>query len=166
MPGIYMEPIGIVHSPFFDVEGMPIQPIGAAGVKGTVVLNPELAPGLKDLDGFSHIILIYWFHASKGYSLHVKPFLDDTLRGVFATRVPRRPNSIGLSVVRLIAIDGTTLHIEDVDILDGTPLLDIKPSIPTFDHREGQSVGWFAHRQEAAAHMRADRRFADHDIPR
>jgi tRNA (adenine37-N6)-methyltransferase len=166
MPGIYMEPIGIVHSPFSDVEGMPIQPIGAQGVQGTVEIVPGLTPGLKDLDGFSHIILIYRFHASKGYSLHVKPFLDDTLRGVFATRVPRRPNGIGLSVVRLTGIEGATLFIEDVDILNGTPVLDIKPFIPMFDHREVQSVGWFAQRQEAAGHLKADRRFADLDAPR
>jgi tRNA (adenine37-N6)-methyltransferase len=161
MKDIRFKPIGLVRSPFLDVEGMPIQPIGAVGVKGTVELDADLEPGLKDLDGFSHIILIYCFHLSNGCSLHVRPFLDNTLRGVFATRVPRRPNAIGLSVVRLTGICGTTLKIEDVDILDRTPVLDIKPFVPSFDNREAQRVGWFTERAQKASEIRADRRFID-----
>ncbi len=166
MQDISFKPIGIVRSPFSDVEGMPIQTIGAVGVKGTVELDSDLGHGLKDLKDFSHIILIYCFHLSRGYSLHVHPFLDDTLRGVFATRVPRRPNAIGLSVVKLTGINGSTLEIEDVDILDQTPVLDIKPFVPSFDNRETQKTGWFAKRAQNASEIRADRRFVDlaHDV--
>lgn len=140
---------------------MPVQSVAAVGVKGTVELDPELEAGLKDLEGFSHIILIYYFHLIKGYSLHVVPFLDPTLKGVFATRVPRRPNGIGLSVVRLTGINGNNLEIQDVDVLDGTPLLDIKPFVPDFDHRDVQSTGWFAKGAPKASVIRADRRFMD-----
>jgi tRNA (adenine37-N6)-methyltransferase len=152
-------PIGVIRSPFVDTEGMPIQPSGAPGVTGTVELEPEFCAGLKDLDGFSHIILIYHFHLSKGQSLEVKPFLDDELRGVFATRAPRRPNSIGISVVRLIRIEGRTLSIEDVDIVDGTPLLDIKPHVPEFDCRQTARVGWLTGKAGLASSIAADGRF-------
>jgi tRNA-Thr(GGU) m(6)t(6)A37 methyltransferase TsaA len=161
MEEIAFKPIGLIRSPFYDVQGMPVQSVAALGVKGTVELDPELSPGLKDLEGFSHIILIYYFHLNKGYSLHVIPFLDPNLKGVFATRVPRRPNGIGLSVVRLTGIKGNTLEIEDVDILDQTPLLDIKPFVPKFDHRDVQSTGWFAEGAKKASEIRADRRFID-----
>jgi tRNA (adenine37-N6)-methyltransferase len=159
-------PIGIIRTPFPDVEGMPVQPMGAQGVKGRIHLNADLEPGLKDLDGFSHIMLIYCFHLSKKCSLHVLPFLDRTPRGVFATRVPGRPNGIGISVVRLTNIRGTIVHIEDVDMVDGTPLLDIKPFVPQFDNREVQKAGWFTNRADKAVAVRSDRRFARelHDI--
>jgi len=160
MDEIIYKPIGMIHSPFTVVDGMPIQPSGAAGVRGTVELRADLAPGLKDLEGFSHIILIYHFHLSIGYSLDVKPFLNDTLRGVFATRAPKRPNPIGLSVVRLTGISGTTLNIEDVDVVDQTPLLDIKPFVPDFDNREAQSIGWLAGQTPRVTVIKADRRFA------
>jgi tRNA (adenine37-N6)-methyltransferase len=161
MDEIILKPIGVIHSPFLDVEGMPNQPMGATGVKGTIELNSDLELGLKDLDGFSHIMLIYFFHLSRGYSLHVLPFLDRTPRGVFSTRVPRRPNGIGLSVVRLRGIRGCLLDIEDVDVLDGTPLLDIKPFVPQFDNREVQKAGWFENRADNATTVRADRRFVE-----
>ena len=107
---------------------MPIQPSGAKGVAGTIEISPDFIEGLKDLDGFSHIILIYHFHLSKEYTLSVKPFMDDKLRGVFATRAPRRPNPIGISVVKLIKVEPRNLlYTENLDIIDGTPLLDIKP---------------------------------------
>ncbi len=160
MDEIVFKPIGVIRSPFLGVEGMPIQPIGAVGVKGAVELNADLEPGLKDLEGFSHVMLIYCFHLSNGYSLHVVPFLDRTPHGVFSTRVPRRPNGIGLSVVRLTGIRGSVLDIEDVDVVDGTPLLDIKPFVPQFDNREVQSAGWFTNRADNATVVRADRRFA------
>ena len=159
MEEISYRPIGVIRSPYKETEGTPIQTTGAKGVGGTVEILPERAEGLKDLDGFSHIILIYHFHLSKGYSLTVKPFLDDTPRGVFATRAPKRPNAIGFSVVRLVKIEGATLHIEDVDIVDSTPLLDIKPYVPEFDAKEAERIGWLAGRAEKAAETGADERF-------
>ena len=156
---IEYEPIGVIHSPFQTTEGMPIQPSGAIGVQGTVELFPEFGPGLRDLDGFSHIILIYHLHRSVGYSLLVIPFLDSVERGVFATRAPKRPNSIGLSVVRLVRVEGDTLHVEDIDILDGTPLLDIKPYVPEFDRNLGDRVGWLEHGRDRVQKLRADDRF-------
>ena len=152
-------PIGVIHSPFKQTKGMPIQPAGARGVAGTVEVIPEYGDGLKDLDGFSHIFLLYHFHLSQGYSLMVKPYLDDSLRGVFATRAPRRPNAIGISVVRLVGIEGCTLHIEDLDIADSTPLLDIKPYVPEFDSREVERIGWLAGKAERVAEVGADERF-------
>jgi len=160
---VIYEPIGTIHSPFKNLEGMPIQPIGAKDVKGEISLKEEFKEGLKDLEGFSHIILIYHLHLSKGYQLHVKPFLDDTERGVFATRAPKRPNPIGTSVVRLENIEGSKIYISNVDIVDGTPLLDIKPYIPNFDKRKGEKVciGWFEDKHEEANDKKSDDRFID-----
>lgn len=141
---IEYEPIGVVRSPFTRRAGMPIQPSRGRGVQATVELRPEFVPGLADLDGFSHIVLLYHFHRSRGYDLQVIPFLDTEKRGVFATRAPRRPNPIGLSVVRLRRIEGAVLHIEDVDLLDGTPILDIKPYVPDFDEPVDIRLGWLA----------------------
>ena len=159
MHEIRCRPIGVIHSPVKQTKGMPIQPAGARGVAGTVEVIPEYGDGLKDLDGFSHIFLLYHFHLSQGYSLMVKPYLDDSLRGVFATRAPRRPNAIGISVVRLVGIEGCTLHIEDLDIADSTPLLDIKPYVPEFDSREVERIGWLAGKAERVAEVGADERF-------
>ena len=159
MQEIRYRPIGVIHSPFKETKGMPIQPAGARGVVGTVEVIPECGDGLKDLDGFSHIFLLYHFHLSQGYSLMVKPYLDDSMRGVFATRAPRRPNAIGISVVRLVGIEGCTLHIDEVDIVDSTPLLDIKPYVQEFDSREVGRIGWLAGKAEKAAEVRADERF-------
>lgn len=161
MREIKYKPIGIIHSPFKEPKGTPIQPAAAKGVRGKVVVFEEYSDGLKDIDGFSHIILIYHFHLSKGYSLTVKPFLDDEIRGVFATRAPRRPNPIGLSVVRLIRVEGNTLHIEDVDVVDGTPLLDIKPYVPEFDVRKADKLGWIAKNIHKLPKSRADDRFVE-----
>jgi tRNA-Thr(GGU) m(6)t(6)A37 methyltransferase TsaA len=159
MKKITYNPIGIIHSPFNDVKGMPIQPAGARGVAGTVEIKQEYVDGLKDIEGFSHIILIYHFHLSKNYSLKVKPFLDDNLHGVFATRAPRRPNPIGISIVRLVKVEGCILHIEDVDIVDGTPLLDIKPYVPEFDIHETQKIGWLSEKVKKVHKVKADERF-------
>jgi tRNA-Thr(GGU) m(6)t(6)A37 methyltransferase TsaA len=159
MEEIICRPIGIIRSPYKETEGTPIQTTGAKGVGGTAEIVPECAEGLRDLEGFSHIILIYHFHLSRGYSLTVKPFLDDTPRGVFATRAPKRPNAIGISVVRLVKIEGATLYIEDVDIVDSTPLLDIKPYVPEFDAKEAERIGWLAGKAEKAAETDADKRF-------
>jgi tRNA-Thr(GGU) m(6)t(6)A37 methyltransferase TsaA len=138
---------------------MPIQPVGARGVRGTIELDPTYATGLKDLEGFSRIIVLYHFHRSNGYSLEVVPFLDKATRGVFATRAPRRPNTIGITMLKLIAVDGATLTVEDVDILDGTPVLDIKPYVPEFDAYPDERAGWLTTRSESARTMRSDDRF-------
>ncbi len=138
---------------------MPIQPVGARGIPGTIELQAEYEDGLKDLDGFSHIILVYHFHLSAGSSLQIRPFLDDTPRGIFAIRAPRRPNPMGISVVRLDKIEGTTLYISNVDIVDGTPLLDIKPCVPDFDCLEDVRIGWLADRSSRAADKRSDGRY-------
>jgi len=151
--------IGIIHSPFKDAKGMPIQPTGAKGVVGTVEVSPEYCAGLKDIEDFSYIILIYHFHLSKGYSLEVKPYMDENTHGVFATRIPGRPNPIGISVVRLIKVEGCTLHIQDVDILDGTPLLDIKPYVPDFDVRETERIGWLSGKSSNVYKKKSDGRF-------
>ena len=152
-------PIGIIHSPFKDRKGTPIQPIGGAGVKAEVEIFPEYVEGLQDLDGFSHIILLYHCHLSKPYRLKVKPFLDDVERGLFATRAPARPNPIGLSVVRLIQIEQATLSVQDIDIIDKTPLLDIKPFVPDFDLRKTASTGWLENKASNAKKMADDGRF-------
>jgi len=160
MKKITFNPIGKIHSPFHEKEDMPIQPTGAKGVEGTVEVEPKYIDGLKDLEGFSHIILLYHFHLSEGFSLLVKPFLDDEEKGLFSTRAPKRPNPIGLSIVKLIDIDGNILKIEDVDVIDGTPLLDIKPYVPEFDIREVESTGWLSKNAERVEEVRSDERFS------
>jgi tRNA-Thr(GGU) m(6)t(6)A37 methyltransferase TsaA len=140
-----MRPIGVVHSPFTDTSQTPIQSSTSEAI-GQIEVYPEFADGLQDLDGFSHLHLLYVFHCSSEYSLRVKPFLDNRLRGLFATRHPCRPNPIGLSVVRLIERRGNVLEVEGVDMLDGTPLLDIKPYVPDFDVRTYVRTGWYATR--------------------
>ena len=159
MNAIVYQPIGIISSPYKAREGMPIQASGAKGARGAIKIFPEYGEGLKDLDGFSHIILLYHFHRTREHALVVTPFLDDEPRGVFATRSPNHPNAIGLSIVRLLTVDGLRLKIEDVDILDGTPLLDIKPYVPAFDHRDPERVGWLEKAQQRAMQRRADDRF-------
>ena len=142
-----MRPIGVIHSPFTDTKQTPIQPTRSQAI-GQVIIHPEFADGLQDVEEFSNIILLYAFHQSEGYSLRVKPFLDDQLHGLFATRHPCRPNPIGLSIVRLLARRGHVLEIEGVDVLDGTPLLDIKPYVPDFDVRQDTRVGWYEYRSK------------------
>lgn len=140
-----VRPIGIIHSPFTEKAQTPIQPTRSQAL-GWVEINPELVDGLTGLDGFSHIILVYVFHKSEGYQLLVKPFLDDDLHGLFATRHPCRPNPIGISIVGLLACRENIIEIEGVDVLDGTPLLDIKPYVPDFDLRTDVRTGWYARR--------------------
>lgn len=154
-------PIGIIHTPFAQNVGVPIQPSAAKGVKGEITIFPEYVEGLSDLNGFSHIILIYHFHLSKKYNLKVVPFMDKKLRGVFATRAPARPNAIGISVVRLITIKSNTLFIENVDIVDGTPLLDIKPYVPEFDCFKTQRIGWVKNNIYKLKKMKSDDRFRE-----
>ena len=146
MDAIRYKSIGIIHSPFKEPYEAPIQSTLAKDIQGTVDIFPEYAEGLTDIEGFSHIILIYHFHLSRKFALKVKPYLDNELRGVFATRAPSRPNPIGVSVVRLIKVEREKLHIRDVDIIDGTPLLDIKPYVPEFDTREKEKIGWLANK--------------------
>ena len=144
-------PIGIIRTPFQQATGTPIQSSVANGAEGTIELSPEFAPGLKDIEGFERIWLIYQFDRASEPQLLVRPYLDPTERGVFATRSPARPNRIGMSVVRLLGIQGHRLKIADVDMLDGTPLLDIKPYLPAFDHFPVTRVGWYKDTSPAGA---------------
>jgi len=136
-----VEPIGIIHAPFKSKKETPIQPFRSSAV-GRVKVFKEYRDGLCDIEGFSHIILIYEFHKSRGFQLKVKPFLDDTKRGLFATRAPRRPNRIGMTVVKLISRRGNTLVVRGIDTIDGTPLLDIKPYVPDFNAEGKIRIGW------------------------
>jgi tRNA-Thr(GGU) m(6)t(6)A37 methyltransferase TsaA len=155
------EPIGVIHTPFKTRENMPIQPSGGKGVKGVAVLRPDLAEALVDVDGFSHVYLIYHMHRSRGWSSKVVPFLDTRKRGLFATRAPKRPNPIGISVVRVVSVEENSLHFQDVDMLDGTPLLDIKPCVREFDAGKGMRIGWLEGKSHSARKHRSDRRFKD-----
>ena len=156
----YFQPIGTLWTPFTELSNMPIQPLGAQGVKGVLTVDEMLIPALKDLDGFSHIYLLYVFHEVGDFKLTVTPFLDSTPHGLFATRAPKRPNPIGLSVVRLVGIEKNRLLLEDVDMLDGTPVLDIKPYVPAFDQVEDVRVGWLNGRGDQSQSKRSDDRFA------
>ena len=157
---IVYEPIGVIRSPFREPQGTPIQPSAARGVEGRVEVFPEYAEGLTDLEGFSHVVLIYHFHRSGPARLSVRPYMDDREHGVFATRAPARPNPIGLSVVRLLKVEGNVLHVADVDIVDGTPLLDIKPYVPQFDAAAGARIGWLQGKLGRLPRARDDGRFA------
>ncbi len=156
---IILEPIGTIYTPYKSKEGMPIQSSGAIGIKGQIILKEEFIPGLIDLDGFSHIILIYHFHKSSGFELLTTPFLDSKQHGIFATRAPKRPNLIGLSVVRLLEIEKNIIYIENVDMLDETPLLDIKPYIPDFDIHKTERNGWMEDKTRNLNETKSDRRF-------
>ena len=156
---ISFKSIGTIHTPFKRKEGTPIQSSGSRGINGTIELKREYVEGLFDLDKFSHIILIYHFHKSKGFDLQVIPFLDDKPHGIFATRAPRRPNSIGFSVVKLISIKDNILEIENVDMLDGTVLLDIKPYISQFDIHTIEKSGWINNKTGYPNETTSDDRF-------
>jgi tRNA (adenine37-N6)-methyltransferase len=155
MDAICYSPIGVIRSQFKEPAGMPIQSVAACGIPGSIELDPEYFDGLQDIAGFSHLILLYHFHLIKDAGLTVVPFLDDQPHGVFATRSPKRLNPIGLSIVRLVGIHDCTLFIEDVDIVDGTPLLDIKPYVPNFDIRSDATIGWFAKNIDKVSAVRA-----------
>ena len=156
---IEYQPIGVIRTPFKKREGMPIQPSGADGVQGMVDVFDEYNDGLSDLEGFSHIILLYHFHQSKGSPLRVTPFMDSQPRGVFSTRAPKRPNPIGISVVKLMKVEESILHVENVDMIDGTPLLDIKPNVPEFDHYAVNRIGWLERTRNGIRDKRSDNRF-------
>jgi tRNA-Thr(GGU) m(6)t(6)A37 methyltransferase TsaA len=155
---ITYKPIGIVHSPFKEPKNVPIQ-ASASHEAGSIEIYPEYSEGLRDLEGFTHIILVYHFHLTKAAPLLVKPFLDDQEHGVFATRSPSRPNPIGISIVQLCSVEGNILHVQGVDILDGTPLLDIKPYVPQFDHRNASKIGWFQEKIQKLDETKDDGRF-------
>ena len=157
---VLYKPIGVIHSPFKLPQDVPIQSAAAKGVVGSVEVSQDYVKGLKDIEGFSHLILVYHFHLAQQYSLLVTPFLDKTLRGVFSTRAPSRPNPIGVSIVRLIKVEQNLLHIQDVDIIDGTPLLDIKPFVPEFDQRKAEKIGWLEKKVDKMHSSRDDGRFA------
>jgi len=148
-----------VRSPFTRLEGMPLQAVAGSEIRGRIEIEPRFAPGLRDLDGFSHLHLVTHLHRGAPGGLEVVPFLDDTVRGIFATRSPRHPNPIGLSVVRLLAVDGRVLEIAGVDLLDGTPILDIKPYVPEFDSVAAERTGWLHEAAKRVHNVTADRRF-------
>jgi tRNA-Thr(GGU) m(6)t(6)A37 methyltransferase TsaA len=156
--------IATIESPFSDLVNMPVQPKGAKEHYATIVFKPEYEEGLKDLDGFSHLYLIYYFHKIKEPKLSVVPFNDktNTPRGVFSTRTPMHPNSLGLSVVELVKVEGNSVTIRGVDILDGTPIIDIKPYIENFDKVEGDVIsGWMNASKEEVSIKRSDNRFVE-----
>lgn len=159
MDYIKYKPIGVIHSSFKEPKGTPIQTTAAKGAEGSVEIFPKYAEGLKNIEGFSHIILIYHFHLSKKHSLMVKPYLDTKLRGVFATRSPSRPNPIGMSVVRLKRIEKNTLYVQDIDVIDQTPLLDIKPYVPSLDSKKAEKIGWLSKKTRKFHTSKDDRRF-------
>ncbi|MDD4181514.1 MAG: tRNA (N6-threonylcarbamoyladenosine(37)-N6)-methyltransferase TrmO [Victivallaceae bacterium] len=155
---ISFNPIGIIHTPFKETAGMPIQPPGALGINGTVEVFPEFSEGLQDIEEFSHIILIYHFNKSKDFKLKIAPFLEDEVHGVFAVRAPKRPNPIGISVVKLLRREDNIVYIDNPDMLDGTPLLDIKPYIPDFDAYPDAIAGWQEkHKGKVRKHKSDDR---------
>ena len=152
-------PIGYLETPFETVNNMPIQPSVIASSQGKAVLYDEFATGLKDLDGFSHIILLFLLHKIEGYQLEVVPFMDDVPHGVFATRSPKRPNRIGMSIVTLEHIEGNVIHFQGVDMLNGSPLLDIKPYYSYFDNRQNVRNGWLEGKVLTAKRLKSDNRF-------
>ena len=158
---IELESIGTIHTNFKEIKGMPIQPTGAKGIKGKIIIKDKYADGLKDLEGFSHIHLLYLLHKINSYSLEVKPFMDTKTHGIFATRSPKRPNRIGMSVVKLIKIKKNIIHIENVDMLNETPLLDIKPYVPQLyeDTINELKIGWFESKYQKAKTQKSDDRF-------
>lgn len=160
MEVIQYRPIGVIHTPFKTPEGTPIQPPGGVDDCAVVEVFPEYREGLRDIEGFSHIILLYHCHRSSAVRLTVTPFLDDAEHGLFATRAPARPNAIGLSVVRLLRVEGASLFIREVDIVDGTPLLDIKPYVPKFDARSCERTGWLEKQADGIERARDDGRFS------
>lgn len=159
MEEISFAPIGFVHSPHKTLDGMPIQPPAARDFTGTIEILPEYAEGLTDIEAFSRLMIFYHLHKSAGPLLVAKPFLDTAVHGVFATRIPRRPNALGFSVVRLLGRNGCRLDIGDVDILDGTPVIDIKPYVPQFDSYPDEKCGWFAGKTGGLERARSDGRF-------
>ena len=140
---IILKPIGTIHSPFKLGDPVPIQSVAGRDIEGYIELFPEFTDGLKDLDGFSHIILIFHIHLNKKVKMQTRPFMDNVYRGIFATRSPSRPNHLGMSVVRVDYVEENRVYIRDLDILDGTPLLDIKPYLKVINDKDEVKLGWF-----------------------
>ena len=151
---IVYQPIGVIHTPYTEKENTPIQGCFAPNSRGNVEVYPEYSDGLKDVEGFSHLILIYHFHKSEGCQLITKPFLDKEKKGIFSIRYFTRPNPIGISIVRLLKINGCILEVGEVDMLDETPLLDIKPYVPQFDIKENVKNGWYNNASERSKYQR------------
>lgn len=160
LEAITFSPIGKIVTPHETIEDMPIQPASGAAYEGQAILLPEYNEALSDLDGFSHIYLIFHLHLSKGYQLKVKPFLDDKEHGLFATRTPKRPVPIGLSLVELISVENNVIRFKGADMLNNTPLLDIKPFARQFDVPEHSASGWLENKTlEQIRATRSDQRF-------
>jgi tRNA (adenine37-N6)-methyltransferase len=157
---ITYRPIGVIRSGHTEAAKTPIQPVFAQGCTGRVELFPEFAAGLDDVDGFSHIYLLYHFDRAGTAKLKVKPFLQDVERGIFSTRTPCRPNALGLSIVELVRREGNVLHLNNVDVLDGTPLIDIKPYVTRFDRINAQRNGWQEQVNDETARKRGLRGYA------
>ncbi len=145
---IVLTPLGLIHTPFHTTSETPIQS-SRSNAEGWVEVFPEFTEGLQDIEAFSHLYLIYHLHRAESVHLLVEPFLDDRKHGVFATRHPFRPNHMGISIVQLLSRDGNCLHVLGVDMLDQSPLLDIKPYVPDFDHRDPVRSGWYEYRSRA-----------------
>lgn len=154
-----LEPIGTIHTPYTNLEEMPIQPSGAADTLGTLIINPVYKEGLKDLDGFSHVYVLYHFHKATRSELLVTPFMDTEIRGVFATRSPLRPSHIGMSVTQIVSVKDNIVTLKGIDVLDGTPLLDIKPYIPQFDAVSNVKTGWMNKNKTEVSNTISDSRF-------
>ena len=153
MEQIIMQPIGIIDSPYKQNKGIPIQGIFNSDVEAWIELKDKYAGGLKDLDGFSHAIILYYFHKSQREEIEGRPFLEQNKHGIFATRSPQRPNHIGLSIVKIKKIEANRMYFTEVDVLDQTPVLDIKPYVKYFDSRDNVKCGWL------------DKHFKDGNIP-
>jgi len=159
---ITLKCIGTIHSEFKNLENMPIQPAGGNASKGSIEIDSKYIEGLRDLEGFSHIFIIYHFHKAEQVKLTVKPFLDKVTHGVFATRTPVRPNHIGLSVVEIDNIIKNTIFVKNIDVLDGTPVLDIKPFVPGFDIPKSDiRIGWLTSNADNVAAKLSDDRFIE-----
>ena len=156
---IIYRPIGIIHSPFNSLEDMPIQPTSDVSGSGIVEIFPEFVDGLKDLEGFSYLYLLYHFHKVRQSNLSVTPFLDREPRGIFATRAPSRPNPVGLSLVELVRLENNLIYVERLDVLNETPLLDIKPYVPEFEHTHNVRVGWLEQIKSQVRTQKSDARF-------
>jgi len=156
---VIYKPIGIIHTSFNSLDEMPIQPTSDASGPGVVEIFPEFADALRDLEGFSHIYLLYHFHKVRQSLLVVTPFLDSKPHGIFATRAPTRPNPLGLSMVKLVRIDHIHVYVEGADVLNGTPLLDIKPFVPEFESVQDVRIGWLEQVRDKIRSQRSDDRF-------
>jgi len=158
---IEFTPIGIIHTPFKTIENIPIQPAAGKTIEGWIEIFDEYTEGLSDLDGFSHIYLLFHLHRSKSYSLKLIPFLDTVKRGVFSTRSPARPNPLGLSIVEIVSIHDNIINIKGIDILDGSPLIDIKPYVPDFEVTKNIKKGWFEGKEKIIPGKLSDDRFKE-----